>query len=57
MHFCYVWIRNLTGKDTPAFTPSTTRKVDELTGNVTMKGASTTSQKACLLSFGKWRGR
>jgi hypothetical protein len=37
MDFCYVWIRNLTGKGTPAFTPPTTRNVDELTGNITME--------------------
>jgi adenine-specific DNA methylase len=37
MDFCYVWIRNLAGKDTPAFTPPTTRNVDELTGNITME--------------------
>jgi adenine-specific DNA methylase len=37
MDFCYVWVRNLTGKDTPAFTPPTTRNVDELTGNITME--------------------
>jgi putative DNA methylase len=37
MDFCYVWIRNLVGKDTPAFTPATTRNADELTGNITME--------------------
>lgn len=36
MDFCYVWIRNLIGKDTPAFTHPTTRNADELTGNITM---------------------
>lgn len=37
MDFCYVWIRNLVGKDTPAFAPPTTRNMDELTGNITME--------------------
>jgi len=37
MDFCYVWLRRLAGKDIPALQSSTTRNVDELTGNVTME--------------------
>jgi adenine-specific DNA methylase len=37
MDFCYVWIRNLAGKDNPTFTLPTTRNADELTGNITME--------------------
>jgi adenine-specific DNA methylase len=36
MDFCYVWIRNLAGKETPAFAAPTTRNANELTGNITM---------------------
>jgi adenine-specific DNA methylase len=36
MDFCYVWIRKLVGKETPAFAYPTTRNANELTGNITM---------------------
>jgi len=35
MHFCYVWLRKLMGKDFPGFEQDTTRHEDELTGNET----------------------
>ena len=41
MDFCYVWLRRLVGHTTPAFHRTSTRDVNELTGNVTMgKGLS-----------------
>jgi len=35
MHFCYVWLRKLMGKDFPGLELATTRNADELTGNDT----------------------
>jgi len=35
MHFCYVWLRKLMGGDFPGLELTTTRHVDELTGNNT----------------------
>jgi len=35
MHFCYVWLRKLMGKDFPGFEQDTTRHQDELTVNET----------------------
>ena len=35
MHFCYVWLRKLMGKDFPGFERETTKHADELTGNET----------------------
>lgn len=35
MHFCYVWLRKLIGRDFPGLEQETTRHVDELTGNDT----------------------
>ena len=35
MDFCYVWLRRVTGADTPEFTPRSTRHPRELTGNET----------------------
>jgi hypothetical protein len=35
MHFCYVWLRKLLGKDFPGLERETTRHADELTGNET----------------------
>ena len=36
MDFCYVWLRRLVGKFSPAFSNLTTRNAEELTGNVNM---------------------
>jgi adenine-specific DNA methylase len=35
MHFCYVWLRKLMGKEFPGLEQDTTRHADELTGNET----------------------
>jgi len=35
MHFCYVWLRKLIGKDFPGLEQVTTRHAEELTGNET----------------------
>jgi hypothetical protein len=35
MHFCYVWLRKLMGKDFPGLELETTKNADELTGNET----------------------
>jgi hypothetical protein len=35
MHFCYVWLRKLMGRDFPGLEQETTRHIDELTGNDT----------------------
>ena len=35
MHFCYVWLRKLMGKDFPGLEQVTTRLTEELTGNET----------------------
>ncbi|HYW37363.1 MAG TPA: hypothetical protein VE957_04550 [Terriglobales bacterium] len=35
MHFCYVWLRKLMGKDCPGLELETTKHADELTGNET----------------------
>lgn len=35
MHFCYVWLRTLMGKEFPGLELETTRNADELTGNAT----------------------
>jgi hypothetical protein len=35
MHFCYVWLRKLMGKDFPGLEQVTTRHAEELTGNET----------------------
>jgi putative DNA methylase len=35
MHFCYVWLRKLMGKDFPGLESKTTRHIEELTGNET----------------------
>jgi hypothetical protein len=35
MHFCYIWLRKLMGKDFPGLEQETTRHEDELTGNDT----------------------
>jgi putative DNA methylase len=35
MHFCYVWLRKLMGKDFPGLEQVTTRHAEELTGNYT----------------------
>ena len=35
MHFCYVWLRKLMGKDFPGLEQVTTKHADELTGNET----------------------
>jgi adenine-specific DNA methylase len=35
MHFCYIWLRKLMGKDFPGLEHNTTRNADELTGNET----------------------
>jgi adenine-specific DNA methylase len=35
MHFCYVWLRKLMGKDFPGLEQATTRSAEELTGNET----------------------
>ena len=35
MHFCYVWLRKLMGKDFPGLEQETTRNTEELTGNET----------------------
>ncbi len=35
MHFCYVWLRKLMGKDFPGLELETTKHADELTGNET----------------------
>lgn len=35
MHFCYVWLRKLMGRDTPGFEQEDTRSSEELTGNNT----------------------
>ncbi|MCX7257024.1 MAG: hypothetical protein NTZ64_09870 [Polaromonas sp.] len=35
MHFCYVWLRKLMGSDFPGLELSTTRQLEELTGNNT----------------------
>jgi 16S rRNA G966 N2-methylase RsmD len=35
MHFCYVWLRKLMGKDFPGLEQETTRNAEELTGNQT----------------------
>ncbi|WP_295428628.1 DNA methylase [uncultured Thiodictyon sp.] len=35
MHFCYVWLRKLMGGDFPGLELTTTRHLDELTGNAT----------------------
>lgn len=37
MDFCYVWLRRLVGKTTPAFLSPTTRCAGELTGNATLE--------------------
>ncbi len=36
MDFCYVWLRRLVGKSSPAFAMASTRNPDELTGNENM---------------------
>ena len=36
MDFCYVWLREIVGKKSPAFSRDSTRTPDELTGNVDM---------------------
>ncbi|MDA8240426.1 MAG: hypothetical protein M0Z67_08660 [Nitrospiraceae bacterium] len=36
MDFCYVWLRRLVGKSSPAFAEPSTRHPDELTGNENM---------------------
>lgn len=36
MDFCYVWLRRLVGKTVAAFQATSTRNVNELTGNITM---------------------
>ena len=36
MDFCYVWLRKLIGRKSPAFSSNSTRTPDELTGNVDM---------------------
>lgn len=36
MDFCYVWLRRLVGKNQAEFTQHSTRRKDELTGNITM---------------------
>lgn len=36
MDFCYVWLRRLVGKTSPAFVNPSTRNADELTGNENM---------------------
>ena len=36
MDFCYVWLRRLVGDGNPAFTKTSTRDYDELTGNENM---------------------
>src|ERR1039458_2909842 len=35
MHFCYIWLRKLMGKDFPGLEQETTRHAEELTGNET----------------------
>jgi len=35
MHFCYIWLRKLMGKDFPGLEQVTTRHAEELTGNQT----------------------
>ena len=53
MDFCYVWLREIVGKNLPAFSRDSTRTPDELTGNVDMgrgldhftKGISAVFQK------------
>lgn len=35
MHFCYVWLRKLMGKDFPGLEQASTRHAEELTGNET----------------------
>jgi hypothetical protein len=35
MHFCYIWLRKLMGRDFPGLELATTRQTDELTGNDT----------------------
>jgi len=37
MDFCYVWLRQLVGKDEPGFHVTSTRHVNELTANESMK--------------------
>jgi adenine-specific DNA methylase len=37
MDFCYVWLRRLVSADEPAFSRSSTRNEDELTGNMTLE--------------------
>jgi putative DNA methylase len=37
MDFCYVWLRQLVGRDHAAFARTSTRNVDELTGNKTLE--------------------
>ena len=37
MDFCYVWLRRLVGKGDPAFSATTTRNTQELTGNENMQ--------------------
>ncbi|MDR1578045.1 MAG: DNA methylase [Deltaproteobacteria bacterium] len=37
MDFCYVWLRRLVGKGNPAFSTSSTRHAQELTGNENMR--------------------
>jgi putative DNA methylase len=37
MDFCYVWLRQLVGKDHAAFAQTSTRNADELTGNDTLE--------------------
>ncbi|SMD01786.1 Adenine-specific DNA methylase, contains a Zn-ribbon domain [Desulfocicer vacuolatum DSM 3385] len=36
MDFCYVWLKKIVGKTTPAFKKASTRSPDELTGNLDM---------------------
>jgi hypothetical protein len=37
MDFCYMWLRRLVSADEPAFSRSSTRNEDELTGNMTLE--------------------
>lgn len=36
MDFCYIWLRRLAGRGSPAFTAPSTRNPEELTGNATL---------------------
>jgi hypothetical protein len=53
MDFCYVWVRRLADAANPEFASHTTRNVDELTGNITMKRGHDHFTEGLSATFGK----